>query len=106
VEDVVASGEPAYRSVVENVGDRLGQDVSRMVGVLDPQLIVLGWPTVELVGSRFGDSVVRAPRAASLQVRPLARVELSSIGADAGPVGAAALVLHDAYAPGMQRLSL
>jgi hypothetical protein len=35
----------------------------------------------------------------------LARVELASIGADAGPVGAAALVLHDACAPGMQKLS-
>ena len=106
VEDVVASEDPVFRSVVEDVGDRLGRAVSRMVGVLDPELIVLGGPTVELVGPRFGDSVVRALRAASLPVRPLARVELSSIGADAGPVGAAALVLHDAYAPGMQRLSL
>jgi predicted NBD/HSP70 family sugar kinase len=77
-----------------------------MVGVLDPELIVLGGPTVELVGPRFGDSVVRALRAASLPGRPLDRVELSSIGADAGQVGAAVLVLRDAYAPGMQRLSL
>lgn len=61
---------------------------------------------MELVGSRFGDSVVRDLRAASLPLRPLAGVGLSSIGADAGPVGAAALVLHDACAPGMQRLSL
>jgi predicted NBD/HSP70 family sugar kinase len=106
VEDVVASDEPAFRAVVEDVGDRLGRAVSGMVGVLDPELVVLGGPTVELVGPRFRDSVVRALRAASLPVRPLARVELSSIGADAGPVGAAALVLHDAYAPSMQRLSL
>jgi predicted NBD/HSP70 family sugar kinase len=77
-----------------------------MVGVLDPALIVLGGPTVELVGSRFEDSVVRALHATSLPVRPLTRVELSPIGADAGPVGAAALVLHEAYAPSMQRLSL
>ena len=80
--------------------------VSGIVGVLDPALIVLGGPTVELVGSRFEDSVVRALHATSLPVRPLARVELSPIGADAGPVGAAALVLHEAYAPSMQRLSL
>ena len=106
VEDVVASDEPAFRSVVEEIGDRLGRSVSGIVGVLDPALIVLGGPTVELVGPRFRDSVVRALRATSLPVRPLVRVELSSIGADAGPVGAAALVLHDAYAPSMQRLSL
>jgi predicted NBD/HSP70 family sugar kinase len=106
VEDVVASDEPAFRAVVENVGDRLGRAVSRMVGVLDPELVVLGGPTVELVGPRLEDAVVHALRAASLPVRPPARVELSSIGADAGPVGAAALVLHDAYAPSMQRLSL
>jgi predicted NBD/HSP70 family sugar kinase len=91
---------------VEAVGDRLGRAVSGMVGVLDPELIVLGGPTVELVGDRFRESVVRALHDTSLTVRPLARVEISSIGADAGPVGAAALVLHDTYAPSMQRLSL
>lgn len=106
VEDVVGSDEPSYRSVVESVGDRLGRAVSGMVGVLDPELIVLGGPTVELVGARFKESVVRTLHDTSLPVRPLARVELSSIGADAGPVGAAALVLHDTYAPSMQRLSL
>ncbi len=105
-EDVIRSDEPSYHSVVEAVGDRLGRAVSSMVGVLDPELIVLGGPTVELVGDRFRESVVRALHDTSLPVRPLARVEISSIGADAGPVGAAALVLHDTYAPSMQRLSL
>jgi len=106
VEDVVQSEEPAFRAVVEAAGDRLGRALSGVVGVLDPELIVLGGPTVGLVGARFAASVVRGLQDTSLPVRPVARVELSSIGADAGPVGAAALVLHDTYAPSMQRLSL
>ena len=91
---------------MEVAGDRLGRVVSDAAGVLDPGLVVLGGPTVDLLGDQFREGVVRALRAASLPGRPVPRVEISSIGADAGPVGAAALVLHEAYAPGPQRLSL
>ncbi|WP_165874133.1 ROK family transcriptional regulator [Rubrobacter taiwanensis] len=105
-EDVVASEEPLFRSVVEAAGERLGRIISGMVGVLDPELIVLGGPTVEMLGDLFRESILAALRASSLPSRPLPKVELSAAGADAGPVGAAALVLHDTYAPSMQTLSL
>ena len=106
VEDVLGENESLFRPVLEAAGDRLGRVVSGVAGVLDPELIVLGGPTVELFGPLFKGSVVLALSASSLPSRPLPRVEISSAGADAGPLGAATLVLHDTYAPGMSQLSL
>lgn len=106
LEDVIEGSEPVYRSVVWQAADRLGQAISGVVGVLDPELIVLGGPTTEILGESFREATVRALQTSALPSRPVAEVELSTLGAEAGPVGAAALVLHDLYAPSVQRLSL
>jgi hypothetical protein len=41
-----------------------------------------------------------------MPTKPLPPVKSSAFGADAGAIGAATLVLHDAYAPSMQLLNL
>ncbi len=106
IEDVLGSEEPLFRTVVASAGIYLGKIISMVVGVLEPELIVLGGPMAKLLGPLFKESVILALRASSLPSRPLARVEISSAGDDAGPVGAATLVLHDTYTPSMSRLSL
>lgn len=106
VGDVIGSDKPDFRLVVQQAGDHLGKVIVGMTGVLDPELLVLGGPTTKLLGARFRESVAQALQASALPSRPVPRVEISSLDTDAGSVGAAALVLHDLYAPGLRRLSL
>ncbi|MGH3085898.1 MAG: ROK family transcriptional regulator, partial [Rubrobacteraceae bacterium] len=93
IEDVLESDETLFQSVVETAGERLGGVLANVVSIVDPELVVLGGPTTGLLGERFKESAVRILRDSAFPRRPLARVEVSAIGADAGPVGAAALVL-------------
>ena len=106
VETVIESEESAFQLVVREAADRLGKAIAGVAGTLDPELVVLGGPTTELLGNRFRESVAQALQASALLSRPVPRVEISSLDTDAGSVGAAALVLHNLYAPGLRRLSL
>lgn len=105
-EDVIESEESVFQLVVQEAADRLGKAIADVAGTLDPELLVLGGPTTKLLGARFRESVAQALQASALPSRPVPRVEISSLDTDAGSVGAAALVLHTLYAPGLRRLSL
>jgi predicted NBD/HSP70 family sugar kinase len=105
-EDVVSSEDPLFEGVVRRAGDRLGAAVSGLVAILDPELVVLGGPATRLVGAPFKEAMERTLPISSMPNKPLPRVELSALDSDAaGPIGAAALVLHDAYSPSVRRLS-
>ena len=93
--DVTRTGEPLFQQVVGSAGRRLGTAVSTAADILDPEVIVLGGPTCRLVGSVFEESVVQALHAYSVSSKPVPKVVLSSVGDDAGLIGAATLVLYD-----------
>jgi predicted NBD/HSP70 family sugar kinase len=89
---------------------RLGCGVVSLVNLLDVELIVLGGRSMRSVGDIFRGEVDRAvaERAMASDLRSM-RVELSRVGEDAAAVGAAALVMHTAFAPrqaGLERAGL
>ncbi len=106
IEEVVGSDDPTLAAVVEKAGERVGRVTWSMVGILDPELVVLGGPASGLLGPPFREAISEMLRALSPPNKPLPSVEVSNLGIDAGPVGAATLVYQGLYAPNTRRLSL
>jgi predicted NBD/HSP70 family sugar kinase len=106
IEDVVASNDPVFKEVIKNAAGRLGAALGEAVAILDPELVLLGGETLHLLGDSFVDALVLEIPKSAMPTKPLPPVKSSSFGADAGVIGAATLVLHDAYAPNMQLLNL
>jgi len=105
-EEVVRSENSAFAAVVRKAGEHVGRVVWSIVSILDPQIVVLGGPTSELLGPPLKEAISEVLWASSPPNKPLPRVGLSSLGANAGPVGAASLVYQGFYAPSTGRLSL
>ena len=106
IEDVVESEAPIFQEIIQKISDHLGVVVSQVASILDPEVIVLNGPTIELVGEDFKNAIIRALPICSLPSKPLPRVELSSVGRHAGSVGAATLVFQDLYASTIEQLDL
>jgi predicted NBD/HSP70 family sugar kinase len=106
IEDVVASSEPVFAEVIKRAGRRLGTVLAEAVAILDPELVLLGGETLQLLGDSFVETMVLEIRKSAMPSKPLPPVKRSSLGADAGVIGAATLVLHNAYAPSLQLLNL
>ena len=106
VEEVVGSTDPTLAAVVEKAGERIGRVAWSMVSILDPELVVIGGPASSLLGPPFEKAISEVLKASSPPNKSLPRVEISSLGANAGPVGAATLVYQGLYAPSPGRLSL
>jgi predicted NBD/HSP70 family sugar kinase len=106
IEDVVASNDPVFKEVIKNAANRLGAALGEAVAILDPELVLLGGETLHLLGNSFVDALVLEIPKSAMPTKPLPPVKSSSFGADAGVIGAATLVLHDAYAPSLQLLNL
>jgi glucokinase len=92
VMDAVAAGDAVAVEVVESAGAALGVSVGWLVNVLDPAAIVVGGG-LGLAGGRYWERFVASTRAhiwaensRSLPILPAA------LGADAGIIGAAAMV--------------
>ncbi|WKD58975.1 ROK family protein [Corynebacterium caspium] len=85
-------GDVAGQAVVEDFSEWLGEGLSIVADILDPELIVLGGGV-----SRDADLYLEASKEkmASKIVgtgyRPLARIEVAELGADAGMIGVADL---------------
>lgn len=105
LQEVIEGREPAYLQVTERAGSYLGSVISRLVGILDPELVVLGGPAIPLLGQVYKNTVEGMLADELTPSRTVPRVELSTTGELAGSVGAASLVLHDLYAPVPDRLS-
>ncbi len=102
---LAVEGDTTAVRVLRVAATRLGQALASVVSVLDVDRVILGGPALrqvaELVRSRVAKVIqtqVWAP-----EVRPV-RVETALIGADAGAVGAASLVLDHAYSPRLATL--
>lgn len=93
-EDQVALG------ALQQSAQILAAGVLNLVSLLDLELVVLGGKALREVGFIYQSAVHKAlhERLITRNVRQI-RVELSAAGADAGAVGAAALVLHKIYSP-------
>ncbi|PRX97078.1 ROK family transcriptional regulator [Allonocardiopsis opalescens] len=94
--------EPVALRVVREAARRLGEAAVTLVNVLDVPQIVLGGTGIEHIGAHFAERIAAevAARTIAREVREVG-VELSVIGPDAGAIGAASLVLHEAYFPSL-----
>lgn len=93
-------GDPVVLEVLEDVGTDLGLAIANVVNLINPRLIVLGGSV-----ARFGEPLLE-PLRREVRRRALwesvagLSIEASTLGDEAGPVGAAALFLEslDLYA--------
>jgi predicted NBD/HSP70 family sugar kinase len=106
IEDVVTSNDPVFTEVIKQAAKRLGTALGEAVAILDPELVLLGGEMLHLLGDSFVETLVLEIPKSAMPTKPLPAVKSSSFGADAGVIGAATLVLHDAYAPSLQLLNL
>jgi predicted NBD/HSP70 family sugar kinase len=97
LDDILARPEPEFTGVLEAAAERLGRCVSAMVGILDPELVVLGGSMMVQLGPLFLKAVEEMLPASSMPSKQLPRVEVSTLGPNAGMIGAASLVLHSVY---------
>jgi predicted NBD/HSP70 family sugar kinase len=106
IEDIVASDNPIFVEVIRQAAKRLGAVLGEAVAILDPELVLLGGDMLHQLGESFVETLVLEIPKSAMPTKPLPPVKSSSFGADAGAIGAATLVLHDAYAPSLQLLNL
>jgi predicted NBD/HSP70 family sugar kinase len=106
IEDIVGSDDPIFAEVLKQAAKRLGTVLSEAIAILDPELVLLGGEMLHRLGDSFVETLVLEIPKSAMPTKPLPPVKSSSFGADAGVIGAATLVLHDAYAPSLQLLNL
>lgn len=102
---LAAGGDAVAVRVVRAAAAKLGQVLASVVSVLDVDRVVLGGPGLRHVGELVRTKVeqvvlnhVWAPHIRPIAVRP------ALIGADAGAIGAASLVLDRTYSPRLATL--
>jgi predicted NBD/HSP70 family sugar kinase len=98
-------GDPAAADVLDRGADRIAQAALTAVNLLDLGRIVLGVDALGPAADMLRDAIDRRvnSQAIARRIRTVA-VEPSLLGADAGAVGAASLVLHGRYSPGWSQL--
>lgn len=99
-EDVVAAardGDRGARAVIESFADWLGMGLANLVTLLDPELVVVGGGLAD-VADLFVDRAREVMVAQSLgaPTRPPARLEVATLGSDAGVIGAALVAVPPA----------
>ena len=93
---VAAADSPAVASALGDAADALGAALAPVVGVLNPQRLVLGGP----LGAAPGVvDRVRERLAQAVPDRALPVVERSALGTRATPRGLARLVVRRVFAP-------
>ena len=80
----------------------MGAALGEAIAILDPELVLLGGGILQKLGDSFVETLVLEIPKSAMPTKPLPPVKSSSFGADAGVIGAATLVLHDAYAPSLR----
>jgi predicted NBD/HSP70 family sugar kinase len=89
-------GDPVAQRIVEEEARYLGIAIANLVNLLNPEVIVLGGPVGSAGGPLLEPLRAEVRQRAMPQPRAAVRVEASSLGADAGAIGAAVLVLQQA----------
>ena len=88
-------GDPLAQELIAQLGFYLGVGLANLVNIFNPQLVVLSGGV-----SRMGNMLLE-PARKTLRERAFeisakaARVEVSPLGYDAGPLGAVALALNE-----------
>ena len=90
----LASAEPACTAAVASAGRHLGLLLSNLCAAYDPGRIVLGGPAVELGAPFLQHALLTLEDLSSAAGEAPPTVTLSRFGADAVPVGAAALARY------------
>jgi hypothetical protein len=106
IEDIMRSADPIFVEVLRQAAKRLGTALGEAIAILEPELVLLGGEMLHPLGDSFVETLVLEIPKSAMPTKPLPPVKSSSFGADAGAIGAATLVLHDAYAPSPQLLNL
>lgn len=103
VGEAALAGDTLSREEVEYSSELLGQGVVNLVNTLDLELVVLGGRGLGQAAGIYAEKIEKVLRATTLarELREV-RVELSAHGVNAGPVGAAASILHTTYNPQMR----
>jgi|1185.fasta_scaffold26480_3 glucokinase len=93
-----AAGDDAARSILDEVGARLGQGIGGLVNVLDPALVIVGGGPPAAAGDLLLDPARRACRDTiqAADSRPEVPIVQAALGADAAAVGAALWALREA----------
>jgi glucokinase len=92
------AGDTAARSVLEDVGTRLGEGIAGLVNVLDPELVIVGGGAA----AGAGELLLEPARAACARAiegaghRPSVPVVPAALGADAAAIGAGLWALQGA----------
>lgn len=84
------------RAVLRRAGRALGIGLSNLVNLFDPEVIVLGGSVVKAGEPFLGPARDELQRSTAAQRRRAQRLDVSSLGADAGILGAAALAFDEA----------
>ncbi|MGD0693140.1 MAG: ROK family protein [Acidimicrobiales bacterium] len=94
---LVRSGDPVACSVVENAGRRLGQAVSNMMTLLNPELLIICGEGTEL-GATFIDPIIAAVREQTFgDLGRNVEIKVQLWGDEAWAVGAATQVLRESF---------
>jgi glucokinase len=88
-----AAGDPAARAAFERAGEALGVAVASVAALLDLDVVVVGGGVALSGDLLFGPARRAFGEHAGLDFARRARLEPAALGADAGVIGAAALVL-------------
>ena len=102
----MGSADPIFVEILRQAAKRLGTALGEAIAILDPELVLLGGEMLHRLGDSFVETLVLEIPKSAMPTKPLPPVKSPSFGADAGAIGAATLVLHDAYAPSLQLLNL
>lgn len=95
--------DPTARDVLRKAGTMLGLAMTNVVNTFDPEVIVLGGRVVEAGEPFLGPARDEFNRRLETQRRRPTRLQLASLGRNAGIVGAAALAIDEMSRGGADR---
>jgi len=88
------AGIPLARSIITQAGEALGVGLVNIIHIFNPEMIILGGG-VMLMGDMLMEPAQRIVQERTMQApRDAARIVIAQLGANAGLVGAGALVYH------------
>lgn len=94
-----ANTDPLARAVWEDCGHHLGVAVSTALNLFNPEAVVIGG-RLSQAGEVFLDAVQRSALSRTMRINAeRTRIELSTLGSEAGVLGAGAMLLDHLFTP-------
>lgn len=98
--EAALGGDEVARGILEETGRYVGVGLSNVVNMFDPEVLIVGGSTM-LTGELLLDPAIQVARDRAVPgMADNVRIVPGELGEDAGPVGAAALVLRETLAKG------